>query len=1037
MEYDDFIVAIGPDLGEGHAVQVRSPAGEGKGVLKLPFPPEVLSFFASGTWLAWQVIYRRGERAPDPFDGHFEPYLDMTPEALGDLLFRSLFTGEVESLFRESLGRAGTSGRGLRLRIELDPRDSVLSRLYSLPWELLYREDTGDFLGLSRETPLVRYLPVPRPPRPLRCSTIRILAVAAQPKEMKGLQIRKEQRDLHAAWGRFSGARIVMLRKAGLEILRRELLRRDYHVLHFIGHGELSQDDGEGVLFFETEDGGARPVSGRALAAELKDFKSLRLAVLNACETGKESAGGTGRAFAGVATALVLGGLPAVVAMQAPIPDSCATAFSRTFYQRLAAGDAVDTALTEGRLAIRRLNEKAVDWATPSLFLRSPDGRLFQKSAWRRRGWIAVLLALALLAGVGSLWLAREEAETGRREAARKLYEEGLQIVEDRGPDDLAAKAFQAALELDPDLAVARCGLAGLERVRGVEMTRVVDDCRLALQQSPDDPVLHYQVGVLYADWGRLEEARSALEGALQLDPEYTAACNALGDVFLRLDDPAAAQTVLEKGLRSAGDPVPAPLLKNLARVDLHEGRTDAAITRLRQALAQAGAGDRREILFLLAEAQARSHPREGGEACATLALLVRGPESLGVGEWERRGRELARELACPAPSAAAPLPEVARSALEPRARALLRAAITDFDGQVTVSSGPGGEGLRRAHRSLVIPEGQLVTVGPGAWAEIVCSSDTRVYLEGRREWRLDAEGCREGEPLFPNAYFSVAPEAGRVRFRGDERLPVLEQRMRGAEDNPLWPTLLHPRNTAILEARPEIVWTGVAKAYEYEIELVGCGIEAARIEAGTLSCGRSPHFPASPTVCRAPYPASFPDLAPGREELLRLWVRPSIAANRTGSMEGLTVRRLPEAQAAEVRNALQEIDATVRGEATRRLLRAGAFARARLWGAALTTCQEALAEDDRPALRVTLGGLFLEVGLLRQAEASYETALRAEPETAVRAAAELGLGRVAAARREDKEAREHFRKAGNLFAAAGLTGEAEAARKLLQQIGT
>ena len=49
-----------------------------------------------------------------------------------------------------------------------------------------------------------------------------------------------------------------------------------------------------------------------------------------------------------------MGGMPAVVAMRGPVPDIAAVAFSRTFYQRLAAGDPIEAAVTEGRLAIQR-----------------------------------------------------------------------------------------------------------------------------------------------------------------------------------------------------------------------------------------------------------------------------------------------------------------------------------------------------------------------------------------------------------------------------------------------------------------------------------------------------------------------------------------------------------------------------------------------------------------------------------------------------------------------------------------------------------
>lgn len=1043
MEYDDFIVGIGPDLGEGYAVQVKSPAGEGKGIFRLPFDREALSFFTHGTWLAWQVVFRRGaaveERPPDLF----ESLPDLTPEIFGDMLFRALFAGEVESLFRESLGRiAKCPGRGLRIRIEIDPGDPALARLYGLPWELLYRARTEDFLGLSPTTPLVRYLAVPQPPHPLRQAEIRVLVIASSPEKFQALNLEEELRDLRKIWRRSFRVRVTVLAKPDLESLHLALEKGRFHVLHFMGHGEFSPAEGEGVLYLEAENGTPQPVSGRALAVELKNHPSLRLVILNACETGKAVSKSGGNAFAGVASALVLGGIPAVVAMQASIPDSAALTFSRIFYQRLTAGEPVEAAVTEGRRAIYRLNEKAMDWATPLLFLRSPDGRLFA-SAWKRAGRLAAAIGVVLMAAAASVGLLEKAGQDttavdveGSREIARRLYEEGLQVVEDRGPSDLAEKAFQAALDLDPGLAIARCGLADLQRVRGGGVTQVVDACQQALEQAPGDPVLHYQVGVLYADWDRLEEARLALEEAARLDPGYVAAHNALGDVLLRLGQPKAARDALATGLRSAPDPDPAPLLKNLARVDLRENRLDAAVAHLRQALGQADARSRKEILLLLAQAQELTGSRS--EACATLDLLVRGPESIGAGEWERKGRELSGRLSCSAP----PAPEIPKRPHFPkpaatRERGSLRATIADFDGHVSVFAGSGGQlgVIRRAYRTLVIPEGQTVQLSDGAWAEIVCSTDTRIFLTGEGEWRLDAAGCLRGESLPTDAYASVAPEAGQVRFRTGQ-LSVLERRMRGGdEENPLWPVLLHPRETAVLEARPEVVWSGVPEAFEYEIRLMGSGLEPVRLEAAKLQCSPSPDFPASSTVCRAPYPKGFPDLRLGELAQLQIGAVRTIVSPGVGSESRFEVRRLSDAEAADIRRALEKIDASEVGKRARRLLRAGVFARAELWGSAIAVYQELLSEEDIPVLRVTLGNLFLEVGLARQAEAVYEQVLGRQPEIAVQAAAELGIGKAADARGKTAEALNHFRLARDFYSRAGLHEESVLAQGLMTRI--
>ena len=137
---------------------------------------------------------------------------------------------------------------------------------------------------------------------------------------------------------------------------------------------------GAGALYFLRPGGqGALPMAGSTLASILRDVPTLRLAVLNACESARASRD-DGHPFAGVANALVLGGLPAVVAMQAPISDTAAIAFSDAFYRQLTVGAPIDTAVTEGRQAVHFAAPERREWSTPILFLRIPDGVLFRSA---------------------------------------------------------------------------------------------------------------------------------------------------------------------------------------------------------------------------------------------------------------------------------------------------------------------------------------------------------------------------------------------------------------------------------------------------------------------------------------------------------------------------------------------------------------------------------------------------------------------------------------------------------------------------------
>lgn len=171
---------------------------------------------------------------------------------------------------------------------------------------------------------------------------------------------------------------VHFLTHATLDRLRQRLLAEEFHGLHFIGHGQLEPESGDGLLLLEDERGLTAPMTGRDLAIQLADRTSLRWVFLNACSTGSSP---TRRPFGGLAAALLRTGVPAVVAMQRRVSDLAAVVFSRTVYQRLADGDGIDTAVSEGRLAIHRHLPGSAEWGTPVLFLRSADGVLFRRHA--------------------------------------------------------------------------------------------------------------------------------------------------------------------------------------------------------------------------------------------------------------------------------------------------------------------------------------------------------------------------------------------------------------------------------------------------------------------------------------------------------------------------------------------------------------------------------------------------------------------------------------------------------------------------------
>ena len=77
-----------------------------------------------------------------------------------------------------------------------------------------------------------------------------------------------------------------------------------------------------------------------------------------------------------------MAGIPAVVAMQTRITDAAAIAFSSSFYARLAAGDPVDAAAVEGRLAmLHDLHDQPGAWASVVVFTRIKDGDILGRTS--------------------------------------------------------------------------------------------------------------------------------------------------------------------------------------------------------------------------------------------------------------------------------------------------------------------------------------------------------------------------------------------------------------------------------------------------------------------------------------------------------------------------------------------------------------------------------------------------------------------------------------------------------------------------------
>jgi CHAT domain-containing protein len=361
LDFDLLIEADGPNY---KATVIDSPAGQSDNSFTLPFSEKDLEILVLQVF---RLTSRRSVRAiasPEMRD----------VRSFGGHLFESLFSGPVSTCLLRSMDEADRTQSGLRVRLHLGDAPS----LANVPWEFLYDSSSDGFLCLSDQTPVVRYIDLPQRVEPLAASPpLRMLCLISSPAGYPPLDVEHEWAKLSEALAPTVKEGRLLLERVdtpSLEALQRKLRRNQYHVLHFVGHGAFDEQAQDGVLLFEDLEGKGHPVSGESLGVLLHDHESLRLVVLNACEGARTSSTDP---FAGTAQSLVRKGIPAVIAMQFEISDVAAITLANEFYSAVADGYPVDAALSEARKAIfTRVN--AVEWATPVLYMRSPDGRIFE-----------------------------------------------------------------------------------------------------------------------------------------------------------------------------------------------------------------------------------------------------------------------------------------------------------------------------------------------------------------------------------------------------------------------------------------------------------------------------------------------------------------------------------------------------------------------------------------------------------------------------------------------------------------------------------
>jgi tetratricopeptide (TPR) repeat protein len=396
LSLQDFELEI--DAGDGSAYPVavlHSPAGAARGTMTFPFDRVTLDAQLAGLEQALGDGTTDGDSA---LVQHF-----------GAALFDALFQGDIRTAYDRSVQRTSSADQGLRLKLRI-----LAPELLTVPWEFLYDPRSQAFVALSRHTPVMRYLELLLPDPDFAVTPpLRILGIVAAPADLPPLDVAREQTGLAQALRQPIDAgqiELVWLEQATWKALQDALQQGPWHILHFTGHATFDARIGEGALVMTDDAGAAWLVSATQLGRLLADQRTLRLAVLNACEGAR---GDEQSPFSSTAAALVQRGLPAAVAMQYAIGDDAAAAFAAQFYGALAERLPIDAAVSEGRKAIDLAAPGTAEWGTPVLFSRAADGVIWQlateaerhpeRTLLRRLLWPLLGILLIVLAIGGAL----------------------------------------------------------------------------------------------------------------------------------------------------------------------------------------------------------------------------------------------------------------------------------------------------------------------------------------------------------------------------------------------------------------------------------------------------------------------------------------------------------------------------------------------------------------------------------------------------------------------------------------------------------
>ncbi|NNF04242.1 MAG: protein kinase, partial [Rhodothermales bacterium] len=174
---------------------------------------------------------------------------------------------------------------------------------------------------------------------------------------------------------------------------------------------------------------------------------------------------------------------------------------------------------------------------------------------------------------------------------AREAVSEGTRYL-NNDQYDLALAAFERARGHDPEYSPAWSSMSSAYYRRG-EYGKAIDHAEQALLLDPNNESALYNLALSLAETGDIAGAEDAFRDVTELNPAFTPAYSAWGDILIEARRPEDALAVLQRGAAGASGPFVFLIYKNQGKAYVELGQFETALEYLESSVLEEPDGTR------------------------------------------------------------------------------------------------------------------------------------------------------------------------------------------------------------------------------------------------------------------------------------------------------------------------------------------------------------------------------------------------------------------------------------------------------------